>query len=462
MISWGRSLSRAAHRWGIYPTALALRGELGMYDFLRTLESLQWEPPEVLRSRQKNRLARLLSHAAETVPFYRRQWELTAPVGEDQAFTILRQLPVLTKHDLQQEKDELCSEERPRRISAKTTGGSTGQPVTVLKDRKALAYERAASWLGYGWFDIEIGDRGARFWGSPTDVGGRWLRFAAADLVMNRIRFSAFAFEDEDLEDYWKRCLRWRPDYFYGYVSMLTEFARHLRERGHDGGRLDLKAIVTTAEALASPQRSLLEEVFDAPVQNEYGCGEVGAVAYECPEGSLHVMADNLVVEVVRDDGSPAAPGESGEILLTDLANRAMPLVRYRVGDRAVLGDDCPCGRGFPVLKEIRGRAYDFVRDCEGRRYHGEFFMYLFEDLRDRGSEIDQFRVTQQSERELTVEVEASGALREEDVEFLRTRIDRKMSGMRVSIRRVDEIERLDSGKTRIIRNRWLSADGSR
>lgn len=427
-----------------------------MYDVRRELESRQWDAPERVRRRQASRLVEILSHATKSVPFYRDRWEIGHPEVED-AFEHLRGLPVLTKEDLQNRARLLVSEDTHGRVSEKTTGGSTGQPVTVLKDRTALARERAASWLGYGWYGVEVGDRGARFWGSPAELGMRRLRFALADLAMNRIRFSAFAFDERDLEAYWRRCCRKQPDYFYGYVSMLTEFARHLREHGHDGSQLGLKVVITTAEALTGPHRELLEEVFDAPVQNEYGCGEVGAIAYECPAGSLHVMAENLLVEILKEDGSPARPGESGRVVVTDLNNRAMPLIRYEVGDRAVRGSSCGCGRGYAVLGEIQGRAYDFVRDRAGRSFHGEYFMYLFEDLRERGTDIDQFRVTQRSRDHLHVEVATPGRLDAREEAFVRRRLGRDMSGMDVSLERVDEIERLDSGKTRVIRNQWLS-----
>lgn len=451
-----RRTSTVFHRSILYPSILAIRGEFGMYRKLQELKALQWSNAEEVRRHQSHRLAELLGHAARTVPFYREDWDVEVPVLAEYASDVLRRLPLLTKEDLQQNIERLRSEESPVRVSEKTTGGSTGRPVTVIKDREALGRERAASWLGYGWFGVEIGDRGARFWGSPIDLGERRIRFALADLAMNRIRFSAFAFDDKDLGNYWDRCLKWMPDYLYGYVSMLTEFARHLRSQGYDGARLDLKVVITTAEALTAPQRELLEDIFDAPVQNEYGCGEVGAIAYECPQGCLHVMADNVVVELLKEDGSPASPGEVGEVVVTDLNNRAMPLVRYRIGDRAVKGEECDCGRGFPVLKEIQGRAYDFVQDCDGRRFHGEYFMYLFEDLRDRGAEIDQFRVVQLSEDELLVKVAAPKPLAEEDEAFIRQRIGRDVMGMLVKVRRVLEIERLDSGKTQVVHNQWL------
>lgn len=456
-----REFRRGIHRYVVYPAIVTLRGEAGLYRELRRLRRLQWCSRSELESRQRTRLAETLNHAYRHVPLYRERWDLSRPVEEGDVAEVVARLPFLSKSDLQERADDLASTRRPWRVSRKTTGGSTGEPVTVMKDRKAVGRERAATWLGYGWYGVGIGDRGARFWGSPSQLGKRRLRYAAADLAMNRIRFSAFSFGEQDLDEYWRTCLDVRPDYFYGYVSMMTEFARHLDQLGHDGRRLGLKAVITTSEALSAPQRDLLEGVFGAPVQNEYGCGELGPIAYECPEGSLHVISENVFVEVLTEDGLRAEPGESGEVVVTDLSNRAMPLVRYRVGDRAVRGDMCPCGRGFPTLERVWGRAYDFVRDGQGRRYHGEYFMYLFEDLRDRGAKIGKFRVTQRSEADLDVEVVAPSGLEPEHASFVEDRLERDMPGMRVTVRSVPAIERAPSGKTRVIRNPWLDGDGT-
>lgn len=445
------------HRRLIYPSVIWLRGEGSMYARLRELEKAQEWPPERLRRRQDARLGEALDHAWCRCPHYRRRWDSEPPASPDEARAYLRELPLLTKRDLQKHADGLAAHPRPRRITRKTTGGSTGEPVTVLKDREALARERAASWLAYGWFGVRIGDRGARFWGSPEALGRRRLRYLAADVAMHRIRFSAFAFDEADLDDYWERCLRFRPDYFYGYVSMLESFARHVRDRGHDPAELELKAVITTAEALTPPQRRLISETFGAPVQNEYGCGEFGPIAYECPEGSLHVMSENLLVELLGPEGEPVEVGETGEVVITDLGNRAMPLVRYRVGDHAVRGEEgCSCGRSFPVLEKVWGREYEFVRDAEGRRYHGEFFMYLFEDLAEKDLGVERFRVVQVSESDLRIEVKTDRDLSEEQEAYIRDYVTRRTTGLRPEIVRVPQIERAASGKHSVIRNEWL------
>lgn len=429
---------------------VVLRGEGRIGAYVRDLRERQFESIEQVRARQQGRLQAILVYAAEHSPHYRRLLPTPARITASE----IHGLPLLTKQELQSELAQLQAQPLPFRVTRKTTGGSTGQAVTVVKDRDALAREMAATQLAYGWFGIRPGDRSARFWGSPPSFWRR-LRAAAVRLAVRRVNFSAFAFNEQDLETYWQRCLAYRPAFFYGYVSMLETFAEFVRRRGYDGRSLKLRSIVTTSEILGAPQRKLLEEVFGTRVQNEYGCGEVGPIAYECERGALHVMVENLFVELIKDDGQPAGPGETGEVVVTDLNNRATLLIRYRVGDYATWGTACDCGRSWPTFERVWGREYDFVLGPNGRRYHGEFFMYIFEDLRDDAIDIRQFQVVQTDAHTLVVSLvlaDTSGR----SARAVRRAFEHRIPGMRIEIKSVESIPRATSGKLRVIQNDWI------
>lgn len=455
MTSSPREVGPWFHAKVLYPAAIWARGEGALFRHLRELTEIQWLPAEQLVRRRDARIARILRYARAHSRYYRELWPDRDPVSAEDAAAYLAELPLLTKSQLQTWAAYLKAQPPVRPVSRKTTGGSTGQPVTVLKDRASTGYERAVMWLGYGWFGVKVGDRVARFWGSPF-AARRRIQSTLADVVMHRIHFSAFAFNEADLEEYWQRCLRFRPHYLHGYVSMLEAFARFLQSRHYEATALGLKSVIGTSEVLTPPQRAILESTFGAPVQTEYGCGEVGPIAYECDRGSLHLMTENVAVEILNAEGRAADVGETGEVVVTDLHNRAMPLVRYRLGDFAVPGRACSCGRGFPVIQKIWGREYDFVQGPDGRKYHGEFFMYLFEDLRRVGSPVRQFQVTQRGPNVLDVEVVIPGELSEGQETRIRHHVGNQLKSMKIDVRRVDAIARAQSGKMQVIRNTWL------
>lgn len=449
--------SRWVHRHIVYPGIVTARGEQTVFDTLQLFRAMQRWTPERLRTYVEGQLRATLGYAAGRCAFYKDFWGGIDLLHGD-ALDVLSRLPIIDKLTLQRSGVTLHASPVPARTTSKTTGGSTGQPVTVLKDRQALAMEMAASWLGYGWFGVAPGDRAVRFWGDPF-TWKRRLRYVAADFAMNRLRMSAFAFTDADLERYWQRCIDFAPDYFYGYASMLAGFGRYVQTAGYDGRRLRLKVIISTSEVLGGPQRALLEEVFGCPVQDEYGCGEVGPVAYSCVHRRLHVMSGNVVLEVLRGDRSPAGIGEPGELVITDLHNRAMPLVRYRVGDFGAWGTPCSCGLPFPTLERIYGREYDFVRGIDGRRFHGEFFLYIFEELQNAGYPLDQFQVVQTHSDRLRIDVVTTQPISDELRSRLMSRVEQHLPQMALELRRVADIKRAASGKMRLIINDVAAAE---
>ncbi len=452
---------RWLHANVVYRAATLSRGEGSVFRYLDEMRRAQRLPAEELLRRQDRHLARLLTAAGRSSPFYRERWGGPLEVTPESARERLRELPFLAKSDLQQHRDEMLCVPHPGRTTDKTTGGSTAQPVRITKTSDGLAREMAASWMALEWSGIRMGDRAVRFWGTPL-TRTRRVRFALADMAMNRIRLSAFDLDEEDLARYWERCVRFQPRWFYGYASLIHLFAEYVEGRGLDGTRLGLRAIVPTSEPLTERQRERIGRVFGAPIQNEYGCGEVGAIAYECGHGSLHVMSENVLVEVLTPEGRPAETGETGEVIVTDLTNYAMPLVRYRVGDFAVQGGPCGCGRPFPNLREVWGRIHDVVYTPTGRRWHGEKLDYLMVQLHSETGAFRQYQVVQDGPDTLEVRLVTDGDLSPEFEARIQSYVRERLDGMRARIRRVEQIERAPSGKLRVVRNDWLAGAAAR
>jgi len=432
----------------LYRAAQVVRGE-PVFRLLRRYEESQWWDTKRLASLQEEALERLLRHAATRTRHYA---EAARAAGLDPmrlTAADLPKFPLLTKIDLVERATQLCAPTLPGTASWKVTGGSTGVAVRLRKNRSATAAEQAASWRSYGWYGIRPGDRQARFWGTPL-TGRAALRYRAIDFVLNRERLSAFAFRRTDLRNYFERLQRQRPRWVYGYVSMLVQFAAYCLDEGLPLADLRVAAIVVTSEVLNRSDRALIARAFGAPVYNEYGCGEVGPILYECEQGMLHLMAENLFAELVPAP-TPSCP-TACRLVLTDLHNRATPLIRYDIGDHIVPASPCVCGRGLPTFSEVFGRAYDFVEAPDGTRFHGEFFMYHLEAARDRGAPIRQAQFVQDEPDHVLVRVVPAQGYETSHGRDLSAMLAAKSGGrFRVDAITTGEIPRERSGKLRLI-----------
>lgn len=431
-----------------YPVT-ALRGEY-VWRYHDSYEASQWFDHNRLQQYQDNALQALLKHADNHVPWYRDLFKQNnIDINDIRTTADLARLPTLSKSDIVDHFDAMQANVSMRR-SSKTTGGSTGQAVTLIKNADALARERAATARAYRWAGIEIGDAQARFWGVPLTAQGK-LKYRAIDFVTNRTRLSAFNTNDKVMQEFYSKLLRLKPKYFYGYVSIILDFARYYADN-----KLapipGLQCIITTSEVLSDEARHTIEATFGVKVYNEYGCGEVGSIAHECEHGNMHIMADNLVVEI---DTNANPDGNSGELVVTDLFNYAMPLIRYRLGDFASLANEaCACGRGLPVIEKIHGRAYDTIVTAEGNRYHPEVLMYVFEELKTRNSGIRQFQVIQKKHDLFSVNLVTNDDFDKSMESKIELRIcECLQSNITAEFLYPNEIQRERSGKLRVIKS---------
>lgn len=424
--------------------ALAVRGE-GYRKEIRQFEASQYFPPEEQRRYQLERLNQVLSASQDTVYY---QGKVPSSVN---SLAALSDMPLLEKDEIRDHPAAFMRTKRPNQ-RLKTSGGSTGAPVTILKDSAGVAREMAASWRGYHWAGVQEGDRQARFWGLPTSRKDR-VRASLIDFIANRKRISAFGYDQKSLESALVTLEKFQPDYFYGYTSIMSELARYIIKTGKPPA-LNLKCVITTAEVLSTVDRQDIERAFNTKVFDEYGCGEVGTIAHQCEHGSMHVNSENLIIEVLDEEGEPARAGKPGEIVLTDLTNLSMPLIRYRIKDFATLSTEpCRCGRTLPVLEKIHGRQYDILTNRAGKKFHGEFFLYILEDARKIGLNPTGIQFLQTKDLNITVNVVIEQQHLPELEQYISRRIhDGFDQSITVRVNRVDDIPREPSGKLRVVK----------
>jgi phenylacetate-CoA ligase len=349
----------------IAPLAAAREGN-GYARSLRAYEQSQRWPEERLQAYRWERLQRLLQYAFENSPFYRARFAEAGRRPEDiRTAEDLAALPPLTKEDLREHAGEITTEIGRRRGGVvKETSGSTGVPLRVRVDREAMAEKWAATIRHNRWAGYDVGDRIGLIWGDieiPATIRQR-LRRALVDRVevldSQRLEARAMAAFAEALR---RKCIR----VLVAQAQPLCIFAEFLRAEGI--GDLPVRAVIPTGMVLHGAQRQMLEQSLGWEVFDRYGAEETSVLASECEaHQGLHVNAEGLWLEVVTDDG-PAGVGEEGELLVTDLTNRAMPLIRYQIGDVAA-GEEgrCPCGRTLPRLRRMSGRVADCVSSPDG------------------------------------------------------------------------------------------------
>lgn len=421
----------------------------GFFLQLKALQKSQYYSYDEIEKIRLKKIKALIEFSRNNIPFYLNT--LRDIKSKDiHSIKDIANIPFITKAHLKNTDNKFTPQQEEWLLTNKTTGGSTGQPVTIQKTRQAMAAELAATWRGYSWAGIDIGKKQARFWGVPFSNFGKfngWL----TDKICNRIRLSAFSFNDDSLMEYTKRLKRFKPDYFYGYVSMLCDYARFCSDRLNNIP-IAPHCIITTAEVLSSSQRELLQRVFKTKVYNEYGCGELGTIAHECEYGNMHISAENMIVEIL-DGNRICEDGEIGEIVVTELNNFAMPLIRYRLGDFGVISKNkCLCGRTLPILEAVKGRAYDTIRSPEGKSFHGEFFMYIFEEAKRKNLGIGKFQVIQMSLTHLHVNIIPEKGYTENAHKLIKARVQSHMGNdVQMTFSTVDSIPREKSGKMRVI-----------
>jgi phenylacetate-CoA ligase len=361
-----------------YPLALWRRGRLAELSYLREFERTQFLPPEQLRRLQLDRLRTLVAHAYHACPFYRERFDRAGLTpGDVRQLEDLRALPPLERREIQEHRDRMLARDWPAAdLIPNQSGGSTGSPVQFFLNRDRLSSRHAATFRHNRWAGWDVGHKAALLWSAASDTPPTgWRARLNRALVDRQLFLHAGNVAEEKMAAFHEEVTRFRPRVLLAYTSVAVRFARYLKARGLTPYRPH--ALICSAEVLTEEHRRLLEETFGCPVFNRYGSRELSIIASECERrDGLHVMAEGLYVEVVRG-GEHARPGEPGAILVTDLLNFAMPLIRYRIGDVGVWAEGaCACGRGLPRLASVSGRVSDFVVGADGRAVSGIWLLH--------------------------------------------------------------------------------------
>jgi phenylacetate-CoA ligase len=416
----------------------------GPWSALRALESTQWLPAERLRDIQLRRLKALLNHARRTVPYYK---SLDSEIFRINSLEDLAKLPVLSRQQVRMQFDQLQSSDAPRGQIVRSSG-STGVPVSVRKSPSAAQMESAARYRAYRWLGFDFGERLGHI--SVGISKKAWVRLQTwlANALLNRFAMDSYNIDSQGLARF-ARELEFKPTVLMGNPSALLLLAKFVREAK---SRPKVRFIISTSDQLLAEERKKLASVFDANVYDLYASYEVGTIASECSElVGHHISSENLIVEVVGRDGAEVSPGQIGSVLVTDLNNYSMPLIRYEIGDlSSLLDDECPCGRSLPLLGRIEGRITDAII-ISNERFR---CLSTFESVVLYKTHVEQFQVHQSSRYELTVRAVLQPKWRRLEGEFIQRGVQSIVGeDMKVTVEFPEVIEARPSGKRHLVKS---------
>jgi phenylacetate-CoA ligase len=424
------------------------RGTLTILRELPRQRRVPFLPAERVHELRDARVRELVRYAAETVPHYRHLDPGTIRGAND-----LDRLPFVEKRQLQED---------PNRFRARSplaldpvllyTSGSTGTPLSVARDRRSLLAMVAYSERERAIEARLIGRRYAYRIAQVFNPGGNVSRvldsLGSTSYRPFRPRLHELSIVDS-LEETAAKIARVRPLVLHGYGTYLE-----LLLRAHAAGQVSFplpRLVFYAGDRLSPDGRRLIRETLGVPVLSRYAAAEAIRIGYFCELGSgFHLHEDLTHVRVLDRDGRPAGPGEVGEVVVTDLLNRADVLVNYRLGDLAVLsGEPCPCGRSSRVLTDLEGRSNDVVRLADGTFVHP---LLLEGPIRRHGPGILRFQVVQEARERFRLKVVAA-----DDEAFARASTDvaaalrQLLRGVSVEVERHAELPPDESGKFRAV-----------
>ncbi len=423
----------------------------GSFNWLQRLEGSQYWSQWQLQAYQVEQLRKLLIHANAEIPYYSRLFErIRFRPDEFVELKQLQQIPLLTKQLIRENIDALVSPNASKAsLIPSATGGTTGPKMTFFRDRQSVSVKAAALFRCERWAGWDFGDRTGFVWPVTSDYVGydTWRGRLKNELYRRQLVFASGKWTEATLDDYVVTLKRWRPTILRGFASPLSAVARAVLNQGETLSFL--RGVISTGEPLQAGYRQHMERAFGCPIMDLYSCREVGPIAQPCREfGRMHVFSDSNYVELVPNgtiDGS--TDGSLHDIVVTDLHNFSMPLIRYQLGDFALpeLGT-CACGRSLPLLGAVHGRIADTLIAAGGQRL-GTGTLHLALVLNAPG-EIGQVQIVQHSLEDFTIRLSKKPLPSADVMAHQRREIARLFgANARVAFEIVDEIERETSGK---------------
>ncbi len=407
----------------------------------------QWFSLNDMERYQITKLQKLINHCYYNVPYYKRIIEeKNIDITKIQSLEILKKFPILTKEIVQDNyKDFLplnCREIRG--VKTTQTGGTTGNILFKRND----AATRSSIWATFrryeDWMDYKRNDKLLILMGGHVRKASliEKIKSRVISYLYNSISVDIYNTSNETIEKVVEILKKKKIRHIRAYPQFLYSVAKFLQDKNMT---FKIKSISTTAEPIMYEHRKIFREVFNCEVFDQYGCGEIGGIAYECNHHKgLHISEERVILEV----------NEYNELIVTDLDNFSMPFIRYWNADQILLDNNpCSCGRKSTLIKKIMGRTCDYVIGINGEFLHWAYFWHLiFDSDIAEIRNLRKFQVIQKSHHELLLRL-VCNPLSEDEITFICSDIKKRVGEMKVNFRYEDDIENASTGKYRPVIN---------
>lgn len=400
----------------------------------------------------EERLKQLILHANTHTKYYRQIFDQIDLIKDDTVdFSRFGEIPLLTKEIIKKHHQDLISDEyRTRKWFYNSSGGSTGEPIKFIQDDVYLKYGIATNYYYFkNILNIEEPTvKKVILWGSERDLFKGSIGFSAKinNWLSNTILLNSLRMTQDDMEQYIHTINSFKPEFVRGYAGSLFELCRYAKQN-----KIPIyhpKIVVSAAEILTDTMRNVIESTFGTKVYDFYGSREVSNIAGECKNGLMHSFLFWNYLEILDKDNQPVREGDEGRVVVTNLYNYSMPLIRYEIGDMAILGPEkCSCGQVLPTLKKVNGRILERFILKNGALVHAGFFGLLFDKVFEEVG-IEKWQVIQEDYDKIRINV----VTREEITDQFKNDIDKKIrvgmgSECKIEWNIVDDIPKTPSGK---------------
>jgi len=364
------------------------------------LKESEWYSSSRLKELQLERLILFLEFAEKNSPYYKKLFRrCDFSVSGVSSIDDLKNIPAISKNELIEHSKSIHTDYKFRKEFLAETSGTTGSGLEFKKNENWDSVNRASMMRAYDWYDVKPWDRHGYFWGYNISLQHA-TKAKVLDYFQNRFRIFTY---DKEMVEVFSRKLS-SAIYVAGYSSMIYEVAKLINDLNMK--KPILKLVKGTSEMILDVYQVEAKKAFGRKIASEYGAAESGLIAFECPEGSMHINVEDVLVEV----------DENNEIIVTNLVSYSYPVIRYKLGDVVTLSDEmCGCGRAHPIIKEIIGRKGASVVGWQNI-YPALTFYYVFKNLAIEKSVLLNYKAVQKRKGLVDISIEGMVNVRHEDI----------------------------------------------